>query len=372
MNTLSSAGRNRIGDHVIEVRAPRLSDADSWRHTCLEHEKRLRPAFGSPRTDWNDEHSPTVWAAIWWRSRTDPSVQVASVLTVDDGGHDRVVGQQIFAGRDPRTGHTETSTWVAGLPNSHAAAMWMSAVNILEVFEKHPEVTCVVAPLSTTNKAATALATSVGFTYLQTLRQLREFSGAPTDHTIYTLPNTAAVRAKLRKIMQSIPAEEVPPRRGRLPSAKTVAGLLRWGVRRLRNAKPASSQIAVALPARVHEGGCDIVFSPAPQAHYRVIVDGAAIGEVQIHRDEGTSTTEIIDRLRAEAPVEAADAAVVAACRAAVATRDTRRLTIALAKRNSRATRALSELGFVSEGPTLPTLGDETTPRESWTAIRER
>ncbi|CAM3350569.1 GNAT family N-acetyltransferase [Tsukamurella hominis] len=372
MTALSTSDRYRIGEHVVELRAPRLADAASWRRTCLEHEKRLRPAFGSPGTDWDAEHSAAAWAADWWRAHRDPDVLLSRVLTVEDGAEDRVVGAQRFAGRDPRTGHTESSTWIAGLPNSKTVAMWMSARNTLDLFVQNPDLPLLVTPQTTDNKPAMALAEALGFTYLQTLQRLREFDGVPADHTVYYLRNTPDSRRRLESVLESIAAEPLPPRRAPLPTLDVVLGVARAGVRRMRARRAASPSSAGRLPATVRtDDGRTITFLPTSDGRHAVSVGGSPIGGIQIHHDPGSSTIEVIDRLHADAPVADANAAIEAACRASADRQDARRLTIALADRNAAVAEPLAALGFASEGATSPTFGDDGAQRESWTRLQQ-
>lgn len=352
MTTPSNAGRYRIGEHVVQLRAPRLADAESWRRTNLEHESRLRPAFGSPDTDWDAEHSLAAWAETWWAATHDPDVRIARVLTVEDGAEERVVGYQVWAGRDPRTGHAEASTWIAGLPRSLKVAMFFTAACLLDAFTAHPDLPFAVGPMAVHNRPPIALAESVGFTYQQTLRGLREYEGRPADHSIHVRHNTEEARAELAAVIASIGAEPLPPRPAARPSTGAALGLARLGVRRVR----ARVRAARATPT-------------ADTAVDTVTVAGRPIGSIGVHVDGGSSTTEIIERLHRDADPDAATAAVVAACRAAADAQQTRRLTIALADRHAGAVADLTALSFVSEGTALPTLGDESTPRESWTRL---
>ncbi|TWS25147.1 GNAT family N-acetyltransferase [Tsukamurella sputi] len=370
----SNDGRYRIGEHVVEIRAPRLSDADSWRRTNLEYEGRLRPAFGSPERDWDADHSCAAWAATWWTATHDPDVRIARVLTLEDGARDRVVGYQAWAGRDPRTGHAEASTWVAGLPRSYEVTAFFTASCVADAFRTNPDLPYVVAPMAVHNRPPIALAESVGFTYLQTLRRLREYDGTPTDHSVHILANTEKSRDGLETVLASIGAEPVPSRAATRPTLGATLGLARHGVRRLRTRAraarlPAESDDILGLAGA--RSGDGIRFQPTSRGGYTVAVGGRAVGETGMHVDSGTSTTEIIDRLRGDTSADEATAVLVAACRAAAERQDTRRLTIALADRHAAAHDALIALGFASEGPTLPTIGDEGSPRESWTRLRE-
>ncbi len=368
----SHAGRYRIGDHTIELRAPRLSDARSWRSTVLEHEERLRPAFATPDTDWATEHSTAAWAEQWWSSRNAETTVLSRVLTVDDGAGQRVVGQQAMLGPDPRAGHVESLTWVVGLPESKAVTLWMSAVNVLDTFAQSPHVSAVLAVQPVENRGSLALAKALGFTYLQTARSLRIYEGEPVDHTIYVMHNTAESRRDLQRIIDSVDPQPLPASRAPLPPAHAAVDLARIGVRRLRAGRAAGRAVPTrAFPSLARtDDGLDIAFGAPRDGRHPVTVDGAPLGALEIDVDGGSSTTTIIDRLRADAPSALAAAVIVAACRAAAERQHTRRLTVALADRHSPARDALAAIGFASEGKTLPTLGDEATPRESWTRLR--
>ena len=372
MSTPSNAGRYRIGEHVVELRAPRLADAESWRRVNLDYEHRLRPAFGSPYTDWDEEHSATAWAATWWAAVHDPDVRIARVLTLADGARDRVIGYQVWAGRDPRTGQAEASTWVAGLPQSYEVTAFFTAACVLDMLNAHADLPFVVAPMAVHNRPPIALAESVGFTYLQTLRRLREYDGRPTDHSIHVLGNTEKSRAGLEAVLASIGAETLSARPAERPSREATLGLARHGVRRLRTriraTRPAAAEDGVLATARRDA----VRFHPIGRGTYTATVDDRPIGDVGVHVDDGSSTAEIIDRLSGDVSPEDAAAVLVAACRAAADHQETRRLTIALADRHAAAHDALTAIGFASEGTTLPTIGDEGSPRESWTRLREQ
>ena len=295
------------------------------------------------------------------------------MLAVDDGPGQRVVGQQSFTGPDPRTGHAESLTWIAGLPDSKAVTLWMSAVNVLDTFAD-PRITASLAVQPVDNRGSLALAKALGFTYLQTVRSLRDYAGAPADHTVYVRYNTPETRRELQAIVDAAGPQPLPASRAPRPPAHAAVDLARIAVRRLRARRAARAEVPVrALPAHVRtDDGLDIGFGDPRDGRYAVTVDGAPLGDVQVHVDGGSSTTTIIDWLRPDAAADVATAVLLAACRVAAEHQDTRRLTIALADRHAAAHAALAALGFASEGPTLPTLGDEDSPRESWTRVQER
>ncbi|WP_336670522.1 hypothetical protein [Tsukamurella sp. USMM236] len=117
-----------------------------------------------------------------------------------------------------------------------------------------------------------------------------------------------------------------------------------------------------------HENStCAVTFEAVSDGLYQAFTDGRRVGDVQVSVDLRTSTTEIIDRIPPDAATDAAVIVIIAACRAVAEHQATRRLTIAVADRHMSAAPALETLGFASEGPTWPTLGDESTPRASWT-----
>ncbi|MCS3780205.1 GNAT family N-acetyltransferase [Tsukamurella ocularis] len=375
MRTQSASGRFRIGQHTVELRAPRLSDADSWRRTCLEHEERLRPAFGDANADWVSEHSSTAWADKWWCARTDPFVVHSRVLIAGDGTDARMVGQVEHVGPDPRTGHVETSIWIAGVPKSSPSiAQWALATCVLDVLLMFPDVPRVIGPVYVHNRAAAALGESVGFEHVQTLRRLREYAGQPADHAIYAIENTAEVRAALASNVDGIAAVPLPRSRAAAPSLAATLGAARLGARKVRGRMRRSNPIDAphALPGVARAAGDHTVeFHARRGGVYEAHVDGRPAGTAQVSVDVGTSTTEIIDRTSHELPAGTADAVVIAACRAAAQHQETRRLTIAAADPSPRVTDALATIGFRPEGATWPTRGDESTPRATWTRLRE-
>ncbi|MGX9297617.1 GNAT family N-acetyltransferase [Tsukamurella paurometabola] len=358
---------------MVDLRSPRLSDGPSWRQTNLDHEEWLRAAFYDPAVSWSDQHSTAAWAEEWWNARHAETTLLSRVLTVDDGAEQRVVGQQEMLGPDPRSGHIESLTWVAGLPHSKTITLWMSAVNVLDTFIANPHVSALLAVQPVENRGSLGLAKALGFTYLQTARSLRTYGGVPTDHTIYVRYNTAESRRDMQAIIDSVEPQPMPPRRAALPPAHAAVDVARIAVRRLR-ARRAAQQAgpARALPSRARsEDGLDIEYGDPHDGRYAVTVDGAPVGDLQLTVDGGSSTTTIIDWLRTDTPASVSTAAIVAACRAAAERQDTRRLTIALADRNAAGHDALAAVGFAPEGQALPTIGDESTARESWTRVRD-
>lgn len=374
MRTQPTSGRFSIGEHIVELRAPRLSDADAWRRTCLEHEERLRPAFGHGHTDWSSEHSPTEWAEKWWCARTDPFVVHSRSLIAGDGADARMVGQVEHVGPDPRTGHFEASIWIAGIPRpSGSIAQWALAMCVLDVFLSFPDVPRIVGPVYVHNRAAAALGEAVGFQHVQTLRRLREYDGEPADHAIWAIENTAEVRASLAATLDAIAAVPLPRRRSAAPSPAAVLGAARLGARKVRARLHRSRPIdgPPALPGVARAGEHTVEFRTSRDGLYEARVAGRPAGAAQVSVDMGTSTTEIIDRTSRELPAGTADAVIVAACRAAAEHQETRRLTIAAADPSPHVTDALATIGFRPEGATWPTRRDESTPRATWTRLRE-
>ena len=79
----------------------------------------------------------------------------------------------------------------------HAATTWALAEGVLEVLEGPYGVPWVVAPVAVPNPGPSGLLARGGFEPSGTARQLRPYDGVPTDHVIWRLENTAAVRAHL-------------------------------------------------------------------------------------------------------------------------------------------------------------------------------
>lgn len=108
-------------------------------------------------------------------------------MIVDDASGERVAGQAEHHGPDRRTGHLETSIWLAGVHESRPIAIWVVATTMLDVFRAYPEVPRIVAPVAVRNGRAIALLESLGSRRMQTLRLLREYDEEPADHFLYAM-----------------------------------------------------------------------------------------------------------------------------------------------------------------------------------------
>ena len=171
-------GPVEIDGMTVMLRTPRLSDGASWRETNLRYEKRLAPAFGRTDMSWSAAHSPYMWIHTWKQALSDAAQGWVSCLLVHlDGGCEHVVGHLAMAGRHPRTGGTEVSTWTAGVP--HTVTMWAQASLIIAGFEANSNIPHAVAPLADQNVPVQRLAQAVGWSKLQTCRKLRMYVGSP-------------------------------------------------------------------------------------------------------------------------------------------------------------------------------------------------
>ena len=332
------------------LRTPRLSDGASWRKTNLRYEKRLAPAFGRTDMSWSAAHSPYMWIHTWKQALSDAAQGWVSCLLVHlYGGCEHVVGHLAMAGRHPRTGGTEVSTWTAGVP--HTVTMWAQASLIIAGFEANSNIPHAVAPLADQNVPVQRLAQAVGWSKLQTCRKLRMYDGKPTDHQIWFQSNTPENLAALRHTRDTFPdngTARVSGCRSRVSWSDLVARghyeMRHWGRR------------------------------AAPAAHSRVAVDfsGENTGYVEISVDPGSSTTELISR-----PLPGVSEDMLTSTVADLAGRlthlpsSTRRIVVAARADDRPLIEALTAHGFQNEGHTLPTLGETAVTRDLWAYVSE-
>ncbi|ORB48364.1 hypothetical protein BST43_24955 [Mycobacteroides saopaulense] len=344
----SCLGPVEIDGMTVMLRTPRLSDGPSWRETNLRYEKRLAPAFGRTDMSWAAAHSPYMWIDTWKQALADVARGGASYLLVHlDAGRERVLGHLSMAGRHPRTGGTEVSTWTAGVP--HTVTKWAQTSLIIAGFEANPDVPHAVAPLAVQNVAVQKLAESVGWSQLQTCRRLREYGGRPTDHQIWFQSNSTENLATLRRARDALS--------NNMPSSKVGRRTaVSWG----------------DLVARGHyelRSRCRRTVAAAPDRQIEVVADRPA-GTVEIAVDPGSSTTELIGRPRPDAPEDALTPTIAdLAGRMALGPATTRRIVVAPRVDDQHLIGALAAHGFQSEGPTLPTLGESFGGRELWAYV---
>ncbi len=191
---LATIGPQRIGGVDVVLRPPRISDGPSWRRTRLLDEARLRPSIGHGDESWDAQSSLTAWVerVRHLRAGARDGSTVPFVLATTAGD---VLGEIAFT-IDARSGLAELSIWTArSVP--HDATTWALARGVLNVLEGLRGVPWVVAPVSVTNPGPSGLLARGGFEPSGTAQQLRPYDGVPTDHVIWRLENTSAVRAHL-------------------------------------------------------------------------------------------------------------------------------------------------------------------------------
>lgn len=341
-------GPVEIDGMTVMLRPPRLFDGPSWRDTNLHYEERLAPAFGHADMPWSTAHSPYMWIHTWKQAHSDAARGWASYLLIQlDGDREHVVGHLAMAGRHPRTGGTEVSTWTAGVP--HTVTMWAQAALIIAGFEANPDVPHAVAPLAVDNVPVQRLAQAVGWSKLQTCRRLRVYDGQPTDHQIWYQSNCAENLAALRHKRDALldnATSGTSGRRGRVSWRDVLAR----GHYELRNcgrriAAPSNNQVAVHI-------------------------SGKEVGSIEISIDPGSSTTELIARPRPETPEDLLTSTIADLTKQLA--RDpssTRRIAVAARGNDQRLIDTLTARGFQSEGLTLPTLGEASVTRQLWAHV---
>ncbi|TDZ90577.1 hypothetical protein CCUG62472_03830 [Mycobacteroides salmoniphilum] len=343
-------GPVEIDGMTVMLRTPRLSDGASWRETNLRYEQRLAPAFGRTDMAWSAAHSPYMWIHTWKQALSDAARGWVSCLLVHlDGGREHVVGHLAMAGRHPRTGGAEVSTWTAGIP--HTATMWAQASLIIAGFEANPNIPHAVAPLAVQNVPVQRLAQAVGWSKLQTCRKLRMYDGKPTDHQVWFQSNTAENLAALRHKRDTF-------------SGNATAGV-----------PGCQSRVSWCdLAARGHYELRNWGRHTTSVTNSQVVLDvsGKAMGCVEISVDPGSSTTELISRPHPDVSEDMLAPTVAdLAGRLTRAPSVTRRIVVAARTDDQPLIDALSAHGFQNEGLTLPTLGEALVTRQLWAHVAE-
>ncbi|WP_139360857.1 GNAT family N-acetyltransferase [Mycobacterium sp. D16R24] len=348
--TPSCRGPVEIDGMTVMLRTPRLSDGASWRETNLRYEKRLAPAFGHTDMTWLAAHSPYMWIHTWKQALSDTAQGWVSCLLVHlDGGREHVVGHLAMAGRHPRTGGTEVSTWTAGVP--HTVTMWAQASLIIAGFEANPNVPHAVAPLAVQNVPVQRLAQAVGWSKLQTCRLLRTYDGKPTDHQIWFQGNTPENLAALQHTRDTLP-----------DNGTTVAAECRT--------RSSWSDLMARGHYELRNWGRRAI--SAPNSRVAVDLSGKTVGYVEISVDPGSSTTELISRPHPGAAEDMLTPTVAdMAGRLTHTPSSTRRIVVAVRADDQPLIDALSARGFQNEGPTLPTLSEAAVTRHLWAYVSE-
>ncbi|WP_157432485.1 GNAT family N-acetyltransferase [Aeromicrobium sp. Root472D3] len=190
----ATAGPRRVDGLDVLLRAPRLTDGPSWRRARLLDEARLRPSLSQGLDTWDRESSLTAWVERVrdLRAGARDGTVVPHVLARASGD---VLGEITFA-IDARSGLAELSLWTArSVP--HAVTTWSTATAVLGVLERPHVVPWVVAPVAVGNPGPSGLLARAGFEPSGTARLLRPYDGAPADHVVWRLANTAATRDHL-------------------------------------------------------------------------------------------------------------------------------------------------------------------------------
>lgn len=191
-------------DQRYRLRLPLLSDAGSWRRTCLAERTRLTAAFGRDDMSWDEAHSPIMWTErcvelrrAYRKGRALPFV----VCKSGRAGVEEIVGEVGVSGVDRWTDTAELYVWLAKLPNGRAVSSWALASVTLRAFESGLHPARVVGPIAVANPRAAHLAERVGFEPKAVRRDLRLYDGVPTDHRLWVMENTVSNVDKLRKVV---------------------------------------------------------------------------------------------------------------------------------------------------------------------------
>lgn len=180
------------------VRSARIGDFASWRAVRMANERRLAPAFGSAGRTWAEENTATSWvewitALLRARRRREA---LPMVISEHRPGRDaRIVGEIGVCGIDPTTRSGELYAWAAEVPP--AVVPWAVAQLIAAAFAPPYRMDRVVAPIACGNPGPRQALEALGFTHRARRHELRDYDGAPTDHDIWAMENTTAVRASM-------------------------------------------------------------------------------------------------------------------------------------------------------------------------------
>lgn len=185
---LDTVGPQHVDGSDLLLRRARISDGPPWRAARLRDAHRLRAAFGDDvsLTDWVDH--------VLADRRQTRQGSLEPLLAVD--GRNRVVGECSFA-IDGRSGLAECSMWTVS-QTTHVQTTWVIVSAALWLLERRPTIPWIVAPVAVGNPGPARMLTASGFERAAVARQLRVYDGVPTDHDIWRLENTPAVRERLR------------------------------------------------------------------------------------------------------------------------------------------------------------------------------
>lgn len=326
--------------------------------------------------DWESAHSPVMWVDNWRSALADARAGGVSYLLVRiDKGAETVVGQFAMTGREPRTGGAEISMWSADVPP--AASRWAQLTTALSAFEGNPAIPHALVPIGVTNIRANRFAASLGWVQLQTRRALRNYDGQISDHHIWILTNTPEYRDSMRRQLSELPSTraDFEPDAPRAAQPKYITAWGRYLVRRARQRlrtmhQPPPHQSAFEISSA---SGEVVRLESSFQGRYRVTLARRPAGSIDVHSDIGTSTTELVPRLSSWVPEDTRVLTVsTLASRLADGPFAPRRTVIAVRDGDALLADKLAILGFIDEGDTPPSLGEEGVPRRMWTLIQTR
>lgn len=184
------------------LRAPQFEDADAWQEARLYNREWLEPWWPVSGRPWEQAQSPLEWVAYCSGIRASARVGQAMPFAVIVNGALR--GQCGIDAVDRGTNTGEISMWmdqrsrVRGAATLAAAAVSRFALTCPEAVDR------VVAPISTTNRAANLLATRTGFTLEGTLRRYRPTSEGRADHNIWCLHRDPETITALTALVDSL------------------------------------------------------------------------------------------------------------------------------------------------------------------------
>ena len=287
-------GPVRLGEGVLELRTPRLSDAAAWSEARLANRQWLERAFPAWGDDWAAEQSPSAWVERWWHlQRLRHEVDARPFVLLLDG---RLVGELGVDAVDTESGGGEASVWMV---RDHGSAAVMNVASLLlieHVFAEPRPMDRLISPVATTSRQGRAPGlTAVGFEIEATLPR-PVGRGPAADHDIWVLHNTPTTRARAGRALAAMSGSDRPvPATHRAPPTKVAASVpaaarpLTRGLRRtLQRASKRRSETTSAT-RYVDADGVRV----AVDAVGVVTADGALAGRVPATADVGTATATL-------------------------------------------------------------------------------
>lgn len=187
--SVTLVGRTSRGESVT-LRAPRLSDASTWREIRLADRVAIEPFWVTDQRGWEARHRERVWIHEWLWSRSEAKAGriVRTVIEVD--------GQ--FAGQcdlwiQPHDERGELSIWVESRLAGRGIAAAAGRLLIGHAFDQLG-LARVTAPIDVDNVASARLARRIGLVREGTMISYLSVGGRRRDHDLWAVSALAWTR----------------------------------------------------------------------------------------------------------------------------------------------------------------------------------